>query len=83
MLDEPSLGLAPMLVDQLYDLIADLRDAGTTILLVDQMVTLALSLADRAYLLQSGVIKHSATPAQLQKDQALKKAYLGDVGSAL
>ena len=59
MLDEPSLGLAPMLVEGLYDLLAELRDEGTTILLVDQMAALALSVADRAYVLQSGTIRQS------------------------
>ena len=54
MLDEPSLGLAPKLLENLYDLLAELREEGTTILLVDQMAALALSVADRAYVLQSG-----------------------------
>ena len=54
MLDEPSLGLAPKLVEGLYDLLAELRDEGVTILLVDQMAAMALSVADRAYVLQSG-----------------------------
>jgi len=77
MLDEPSLGLAPMLVADLYDLLAELRDEGTTILLVDQMATLALSVADRAYVLQSGIIRHSGRAADLRADPAIVQAYLG------
>ena len=77
MLDEPSLGLAPMLVDGLYALLAELRDEGVTMLLVDQMAVMALSIADRAYVLQSGSIARSGTAAELQKDPALTEAYLG------
>jgi ABC-type branched-subunit amino acid transport system ATPase component/ABC-type branched-subunit amino acid transport system permease subunit len=78
MLDEPSLGLAPKLTEALYDLIAELRDDGTTILLVDQMATHALSVADRAYVLQSGTVIHSGAAADMRHDPALLKAYLGD-----
>ena len=78
MLDEPSLGLAPMLVADLYDLLAELRDEGTTILLVDQMATLALSVADRAYVLQSGTIRRSGRAADLRTDPAVVEAYLGE-----
>jgi len=77
MLDEPTLGLAPMLVENLYDLLADLRDEGTTILLVDQMATLALSVADRAYVLQSGSIQQKGEAAKLRADNAVVQAYLG------
>jgi branched-chain amino acid transport system ATP-binding protein len=77
MLDEPSLGLAPMLVESLYDLLAELRDEGTTILLVDQMAALALSVADRAYVLQSGTIRQRGRAAELRADPALAQAYLG------
>jgi branched-chain amino acid transport system ATP-binding protein len=77
MLDEPSLGLAPKLLENLYDLIAELREDGTTILLVDQMATLALSVADRAYVLQSGGITHSGTAPAISQDPALVRAYLG------
>jgi ABC-type branched-subunit amino acid transport system ATPase component/ABC-type branched-subunit amino acid transport system permease subunit len=83
MLDEPSLGLAPKLLENLYDLLAQLRDEGTTILLVDQMAALALSVADRAYVLQSGVITHSGTAREVAQDPALMKAYLGDLGTVL
>jgi ABC-type branched-subunit amino acid transport system ATPase component/ABC-type branched-subunit amino acid transport system permease subunit len=77
MLDEPSLGLAPMLVESLYDLLAELRDEGTTILLVDQMAALALSVADRAYVLQSGSIRQGGRAAELRGDPAVVQAYLG------
>ena len=82
MLDEPSLGLAPKLLEVLYDLLAELREEGTTILLVDQMATLALSVADRAYVLQSGAIKHSGRAGEVAQDPALMRAYLGEHGAA-
>jgi ABC-type branched-subunit amino acid transport system ATPase component len=77
MLDEPSLGLAPKLVEGLYDLLAELRDEGVTILLVDQTAVMALSVADRAYVLQSGAIVHSGAATKLRADPALAQAYLG------
>jgi branched-chain amino acid transport system ATP-binding protein len=83
MLDEPSLGLAPKLLENLYDLLAELREEGNTILLVDQMATLALSVADRAYVLQSGAITHSGTAREVARDPALMQAYLGRHGTLL
>ncbi|MBV1697983.1 MAG: ATP-binding cassette domain-containing protein [Hyphomicrobiales bacterium] len=80
MLDEPSLGLAPRLMENLYDLLAELRDEGITILLVDQAAALALSVADRAYVLQSGSIKRSGTAQEIGQDPELVRAYLGDGG---
>jgi branched-chain amino acid transport system ATP-binding protein len=77
MLDEPSLGLAPKLVEEMYDLLAGLRDEGVTILLVDQTAVMALSVADRAYVLQSGAIVHSGSAKELGADPALAQAYLG------
>lgn len=77
MLDEPSLGLAPLLVEQLYELLAELRAEGTTILLVDQMAALALSIADRAYVLDSGTVTRSGSAAELAADPALVEAYVG------
>ena len=77
MLDEPSLGLAPKMLDNLYALLAELRDEGTTILLVDQMAILALSVADRAYVLQGGTVKQSGNAAEIGRDPALVRAYLG------
>jgi branched-chain amino acid transport system ATP-binding protein len=78
MLDEPSLGLAPRLVEGLYDLLAQLRDEGTTILLVDQMAALALSVADRAYVLQSGTMQQRGRAEDLRADPAIVQAYLGE-----
>jgi branched-chain amino acid transport system ATP-binding protein len=82
MLDEPSLGLAPKLLEILYDLLAGLREEGITILLVDQAAALALSVADRAYVLQSGAITHSGTAQEVGRDPALVHAYLGNRGTA-
>jgi ABC-type branched-subunit amino acid transport system ATPase component len=78
MLDEPSLGLAPKLLEVLYDLLAELREDGINILLVDQMAPLALSVADRAYVLQSGTITHSGRAEDVGRDPALMRAYLGE-----
>jgi branched-chain amino acid transport system ATP-binding protein len=80
MLDEPSLGLAPKLLESLYGLLAELRDEGRTVLLVDQAASLALSVADRAYVLQSGKITHSGTADEIAQDPALIRAYLGAHG---
>jgi ABC-type branched-subunit amino acid transport system ATPase component/ABC-type branched-subunit amino acid transport system permease subunit len=77
LLDEPSLGLAPQLVHDLFEALARLRDEGTTILLVDQMAGLALALADRGYVLESGRIVHAGTPDQIRANEALEQAYLG------
>jgi branched-chain amino acid transport system ATP-binding protein len=78
MFDEPSLGLAPKPTQALYDMIADLRDEGITILLVDQIATLALSVSDRAYVFQSGKVKYSGIASEMQENPALMRAYLGD-----
>ncbi|AWZ19769.1 Inner-membrane translocator ABC transporter [Roseovarius sp. EC-HK134] len=77
LLDEPSLGLAPSIIAELYDVLADLRDEGVTVLLVDQMATLALAIADRAYVLESGQVVKSGTSVDLQKDASIEQAYLG------
>ena len=77
MLDEPSMGLAPILVEQIFDLIRDLHKAGTTILLVEQNAEMALSVADRAYVLESGRIKFSGTGTELAESDEIRKAYLG------
>jgi branched-chain amino acid transport system ATP-binding protein len=81
MLDEPSLGLAPRLLEILYALLAELREEGTTMLLVDQAAVLALSVADRAYVLQSGTITQSGTAREVSQDPALVQAYLGNRAS--
>ncbi len=77
MLDEPSMGLAPVLVQQIFDIIKELHEAGTTILLVEQNAEMALQVADRAYVLESGAVKLSGTGAELAQSDEIKKAYLG------
>ncbi len=77
MLDEPSMGLAPILVQQIFDIIKELHNAGTTILLVEQNAEMALNIADRAYVLESGRIKLSGTGHELAQSDEIKKAYLG------
>jgi branched-chain amino acid transport system ATP-binding protein len=77
MLDEPSLGLAPAMINELFDVLAELRDAKVTILLVDQMAALALTIADRGYVLESGRIVRDDSAAALADDPALEAAYLG------
>ena len=77
MLDEPSMGLAPILVEQIFDIIRELRKAGTTILLVEQNAGMALDIADRAYVLETGNITLTGTGAELAQSELVKKAYLG------
>ena len=77
MLDEPSMGLAPILVEQIFDIIKELHTAGTTILLVEQNAQAALSVADRAYVLETGRISLSGTGAELMASDQVRKAYLG------
>ena len=77
MLDEPSMGLAPILVEQIFEIIQTLHKAGTTILLVEQNAQAALSIADRGYVLETGKIVTSGTGAELLASPEIKKAYLG------
>ena len=77
MLDEPSMGLSPILVDQIFSIIKDLHEQGTTILLVEQNAGKALKISDRAYVLESGRIVLSGTGKELSESDAIKKAYLG------
>lgn len=77
MLDEPSMGLSPILVQQIFDIIKELHRAGTTILLVEQNAEMALKIADRAYVLETGKIKLSGTGEELAKSDEIRKAYLG------
>ena len=77
MLDEPSMGLAPLLIEQIFSIIKELHAAGTTILLVEQNAQMALSVADRGYVLETGRIVTTGTGAELLNDDAVKKAYLG------
>ena len=77
MLDEPSMGLAPILVEEIFDIIRELHKDGTTILLVEQNAQMALSVADRGYVLETGKIVLSGGGIQLLQDDAVRKAYLG------
>ncbi len=77
MLDEPSMGLAPILVQQIFDIIEALNKEGTTILLVEQNAQMALSIADRAYVLETGKIVNTGTGKDLLNDDSVRKAYLG------
>ena len=77
MLDEPSMGLAPILVEQIFDIIRQLHKNGTTILLVEQNAQMALSVADRAYVLETGKITLSGTGKELAESDEVRKAYLG------
>ena len=77
MLDEPSMGLAPIIVDQVFGIIKELHKSGTTILLVEQNARKALQIADRAYVLETGSITLEGTGAELAKSDEVRKAYLG------
>ncbi len=77
MLDEPSMGLAPILVEEIFKIIQEFHAAGTTILLVEQNAEMALQIADRAYVLESGAIALSGTGKELAESDEIKKAYLG------
>ena len=77
MMDEPSMGLAPLLVEQIFEIISDLHNEGATILLVEQNARMALSVADRAYVLETGGIALSGTGAELAQSDEIRRAYLG------
>ena len=77
LMDEPSMGLAPLLVREIFKIIKDINSRGTTILLVEQNAHLALSIADQAYVIETGEIVLEGTAEQLMKSEAVKKAYLG------
>ena len=77
LLDEPSMGLAPLLVREIFDIIKEINAQGTTVLLVEQNARMALSIADRAYVLESGQIVVSGTGKELSESDEIKKAYLG------
>ncbi|MDO5021844.1 MAG: ABC transporter ATP-binding protein [Eubacteriales bacterium] len=79
MMDEPSMGLAPILVSEIFGIINEINNEGTTVLLVEQNATMALSVADRAYVLETGKIVLEGTAEELSKNEAVKKAYLGTV----
>jgi branched-chain amino acid transport system ATP-binding protein len=77
LMDEPSLGLAPLIVNQVYDLIAQIRDRGITVLLVEQNAKKALRLCDKAYVLENGMVTVEGSGEEVLKSEAVKKAYLG------
>jgi branched-chain amino acid transport system ATP-binding protein len=77
LLDEPSMGLAPMLIQQIFSIISEISEQGTTILVVEQNAQQALSRADRAYVMETGRIVKEGTGAELLDDPAVKEAYLG------
>ena len=77
MLDEPSMGLAPILVEQIFSIITELHQSGVTILLVEQNAQMALHVADRAYVMETGVITMQGNADDLMHNDAVQKAYLG------
>ena len=77
MLDEPSMGLAPLLVEQIFKIIQELHSAGVTILLVEQNAQVALSIADRAYVLETGNVSMEGDAKELLADDRVRRAYLG------
>lgn len=77
LLDEPSMGLAPLLVREIFSIIKEINSEGTTVLLVEQNANMALSIADRAYVLETGRVVLSGTAAELAASEAVQKAYLG------
>jgi branched-chain amino acid transport system ATP-binding protein len=79
LMDEPSMGLAPVLVDQVFEIIQDINKLGTTIFVVEQNANMALSIADRGYVLQTGQIVLADTAAALLKNPQMREAYLGEL----
>ena len=78
LMDEPSMGLSPLFVGEIFKIIEKVSSAGTTVLLVEQNAKKALSIADRAYVLETGRISKSGNAKELLNDDAIKKAYLGE-----
>ena len=78
LLDEPSMGLAPILVEQIFDILKTINSEGTTVLLVEQNALMALAIANRGYILQTGEIVLTEDAASLSKNEAVRKAYLGE-----
>jgi branched-chain amino acid transport system ATP-binding protein len=79
LMDEPSMGLAPVLVQQNFDIIEQINEAGVTVFMVEQNANMALSIADRGYVLQTGRIVLDDTAEALMANEDLRKAYLGDI----
>jgi branched-chain amino acid transport system ATP-binding protein len=77
LLDEPSMGLSPLLVSEIFSIIEEINKKGTTVLLVEQNAKRALAIAHHAYVLETGKITLSGTGAELAKDERVQKAYLG------
>ena len=77
-MDEPSMGLSPIMVNEIFDIIRAVSESGTTVLLVEQNAKKALSIADRAYVLETGKIVLSGDVKELLEDDSIKKAYLGE-----
>ena len=78
LMDEPSMGLSPILVNEIFDIIQSVSASGTSVLLVEQNAKKALSIADRAYVLETGNIVMSGDAKELMNDDSIKKAYLGE-----
>ena len=79
LLDEPSMGLAPVLVERIFEIIREINKQGTTLLLVEQNANVALEIASRGYVLESGAIVNSASAAELREDPSVREAYLGEI----
>ena len=77
MLDEPSLGLAPLIVQQIFDIIKEINQAGVTILLIEQNANMALKVADKAYVLETGSIVMEGSGEELLQNESVREAYLG------
>jgi branched-chain amino acid transport system ATP-binding protein len=77
LMDEPSLGLAPLIIEEIFQIIRDLHRDGTTIFLVEQNAHMALQVADRFYLLDQGRVTFSGSPGELAEDEVIQRAYLG------
>ena len=77
-MDEPSMGLSPIYVNEIFDIIQSISASGTTVLLVEQNAKKALSIADRAYVLETGTISLEGKADELMNDESVKKAYLGE-----
>lgn len=78
LMDEPSMGLSPIFVNEIFDIIKEVHKSGTTVLLVEQNAKKALSIADRAYVLETGKIVKEGRAADLLNDEDIRKAYLGE-----
>lgn len=78
LLDEPSMGLAPMLVEKIFEVVTEINKAGTTIMLVEQNAHMALSIANRAYVLETGEVVLKGDAKELAADPEVRKAYLGE-----